>query len=63
MGMTGVEPASFGLKDRCITGLLHTLTSHTGLEPDISALKGLCPNQLDDEAIRVIRDLNPDLTE
>ena len=30
MGMTGVEPASFGLKDRCITGLLHTLTSHTG---------------------------------
>ena len=27
--MTGVEPASFGLKDRCITGLLHTLTSHT----------------------------------
>ncbi len=35
----------------------------TGLEPDISALKGLCPDQLDDGAIWVIRDLNPDLTD
>ena len=33
MGMTGVEPASDGLKARCITVLLHTRISHTGLEP------------------------------
>ena len=30
MGMTGVEPASLGLKDRCITDLLHTHKSRTG---------------------------------
>ena len=33
MGMTGVEPASDGLKARCITVLLHTRISHTGFEP------------------------------
>ena len=32
-GMTGFEPASYGLKDRCKTILLHTHMSHTGLEP------------------------------
>ena len=33
MGMTGVEPASLGLKDRCITDLLHTHKPRTGIEP------------------------------
>ena len=33
MGMTGLEPASDGLKARCITVLLHTRMSHTGFEP------------------------------
>ena len=33
VGMTGLEPASDGLKARCITVLLHTQMSHTGFEP------------------------------
>ena len=33
MGMTRVEPAYCGLKDRCNAVLLHTRMSHTGLEP------------------------------
>ena len=64
MGMTGVEPAYLGLKVRCIAVMLHAQMSHTGiaptgLEPDISALKGLCPIRSDDGAMMGHRGFEP----
>ena len=43
MGMTGVEPASDGLKARCITVLLHTHSASRGTESHICSFSSCCP--------------------
>lgn len=51
VGMTGVEPASHGLKARCITVLLHTHTAPDGTRTHILALGGPHPLPLNDQSL------------
>ena len=44
VGGTGIEPASIGVRDRCVTltPTSHRLVGRTGIEPASLGLKGLC---------------------
>lgn len=48
-GIVGFKPTVAGIKGRCLSRL--AMEIRAGLEPVIAAVKGLCPNHLDERTV------------